>query len=244
MTFKPSATLREIAQRAPLSIRWFDEIGLDYCCGGNKSLAEACRQAGVPLDLALRKLGELNERISDPGITPWQEAPLMELIQNIVQTHHDYVRKEIPRLKSLLDKVNDRHGKVHPELTAIKLVFGFVAEEMLNHMQKEEQVLFPYIERLEHASREGVLPPVTPFGSVAKPIECMMRDHVQAGKEMLQIREISRDFAPPDDSCTSYRALYDGLREFDQDLHRHVHLENYILFPRAIELEAKAFTLA
>jgi len=243
MTFKPSTTVREIAQRAPLSIRWFDEIGLDYCCGGNKSLVEACHQAGVPLDLALHKLGELNERISDPGTT-WQEAPLIELIQHIVQTHHDYVRKEIPRLKSLLDKVNDRHGKVHPELTAIKLVFGFVAEEMLNHTQKEEQVLFPYIERLEHASREGVLPPVTPFGSVAKPVECRMRDHARAGQEMLQIREVSRDFTPPDDACTSYRALYDGLREFDQDLHRHVHLDNYILFPRATELEAKAFTLA
>jgi regulator of cell morphogenesis and NO signaling len=244
MTFNPSATVREIAQQAPLSIRLFEDIGIDYCCGGNKSLAEACRQAGVPLELALRKLSELNDRVADPDFTPWQEVLLSALTQHIVQTHHEYVRKEIPRLESLLDKVHERHGKAHPELTAMKLVFGFIAEELLNHMQKEEQVLFPYIARLEQASREGVLPPIAAFGSVARPVECMMRDHEKAGKEMLQIRELSKRFTVPDGACTSFRALYEGLREFDHDLHRHVYLENNILFPRAIELEAKACAVA
>lgn len=149
MTFKPTATVREIAVQVPLSIRVFEEIGIDYCCGSSKSLVDACRQAGVPVELAVQKLSRLNDRIADPDLTPWQEAPLCELTQHIVQTHHEYVRKEIPRLESLLEKVNGRHAKAHPELTAIKVIFAIVAEEMLNHMQKEEQVLFPYIERLD-----------------------------------------------------------------------------------------------
>jgi len=244
MTFQSSAIVRQIIEQVPLSVRLFDEMGIDYCCGGDKSLTEACRHAGVPVELALRRLSDLDDRIGDPDITPWQEAQLSDLVRHIVQNHHEYVRREIPRLQSLLEKVNDRHGKVHIELIAMKVMFDFVADEMLNHMDKEELVLFPYFVRLEQASRECSLPPVAPFGSVARPVECMMRDHTKAGKEMLQIRELSKGFTLPDGACTSFRALYDGLREFEQDLHRHVHLENNILFPRAIELERKASTLA
>lgn len=122
----------------------------------------------------------------------------------------------------------------------MKLVFAFVGEDMLNHMHKEEQVLFPYINGLERTSTEGELPPPTPFGSVTRPVECMMRDHEKAGKEMQQLRDLSAGYTLPEGACLSYRALYDGLREFEQDLHRHVYLENNILFPRAVELESKA----
>lgn len=244
MTFQSSAILREIIEQVPLSIRLFEEMGIDYCCGGNKSLAEACCQAGIPVELALQRLSELNDPIGDPDLTSWHEAPLSELIEHIVQTHHKYVRREIPRLESLLEKVTERHGKMHPELMTMKLVFRFVGEDMLSHMDKEEQILFPYIARLEQASRESSLPPPAPFGSVARPVECMMREHTKAGEETQQIRELSNGFTLPDGACASFRALYDGLREFEQDLHRHVHLENNILFPRAIEVERKACTLA
>ena len=239
MTFKPSTTVGEIARQAPLSIRLFDEIGIDYCCGGNKSLAEACRTAGPPLELTLQQLNELNNSlVADPDIPLWQEAALPELIRHIVETHHEYIRNEIPRLESLLEQVNERYGKVHPELTAIKLEFGFIAEETLNHMDKEEQVLFPYIEQLEQPSQEGVSPATTPLGSVARPVECMRRDHAKAGEEMQRIRELSNDFTAPENASISFRELYEGLRSFEQDLHHHVHLENNILFPRAIALEA------
>ncbi len=239
MTFKPSTTVGEIARQAPLSIRLFDEIGIDYCCRGNKSLAEACRTAGAPLELTLQQLNELNNSlVADPDIPLWQEAALPELIRHIVETHHEYIRNEIPRLESLLEQVNERYGKVHPELTAIKLEFGFIAEETLNHMHKEEQVLFPYIEQLEQASQEGVSPATTPFGSVARPVECMRRDHAKAGEEMQRMRELSNHFTPPENASIAFRELYDGLRSFEQDLHHHLHLENNILFPRAIALEA------
>ena len=121
----------------------------------------------------------------------------------------------------------------------MKLVFALVGEDMLNHIDKEEQVLFPYINRLERAGSEGELPPPTPFRSVTRPVECMMRDHEKAGEEMQQIRDLSAGYMLPEGACLSYRALCDGLREFEQDLHRHVYLENNILFPRAIELESK-----
>jgi regulator of cell morphogenesis and NO signaling len=240
MTFESSNTVREIAHQLPSSIRLFDDFGIDYCCGGNKSIAEACHKAGVSLELLLGRLGELNETVPDSDFAPWQKAPLSQLTRHIVETHHAYVRKEIPRLNALLEKVTSRHGSVHPELTAMKLVFAFVGKDMLNHMQKEEQVLFPYIDSLEHSGSEGAALPIAPFGSVTRPVECMMRDHEKAGKETQQIRDLSNGFTLPEGACLTYRALYDGLREFEQDLHRHVYLENNILFPRAIEIESKA----
>ena len=240
MTFKASNTVREIAHQLPSSIRVFDDLGIDYCCGGYKSIAEACHNAGVSLEALLGRLGELNEALPDPDFAPWHQAPLSELTRHIVETHHAYVRQEIPRLNALLEKVNSRHGNAHPELAPMKLVFAFVGEDMLNHMQKEEQVLFPYINSLERTSHEGAQPPPTPFGSVTRPVECMMRDHEKAGKDMQQMRDLSAGYTLPEGACLSYRALYDGLREFEQDLHRHVYLENNILFPRAIELESKA----
>lgn len=240
MTFNTSAIVRDIAQQLPSSIRVFEDLGIDYCCGGKKSIAEACQQFGVSPELLLQRLGELDEQLVEPDFAPWQEGSLTTLAQHIIQTHHAFLRNEIPRLNSLFEKVRARHGSARPELTAMALVFGFIGKDMLNHMQKEEQVLFPYIERLEQDSRRGVPPPVTPFGSVNRPVECMMSDHEKAGKEMQQIRELSNSFTLPEGACLSYRALYAGLRDFEQDLHQHVHLENNILFPGAIELESKA----
>lgn len=244
MTFNTSAIVRDVAQQLPSSIRVFEDLGIDYCCGGKKSIAEACQQIGVSPELLLQKLGKLDEPLVEPDFAPWEEGSLTTLTQHIIQTHHAFVRNEILRLNSLFEKVRSRHGSAHPELTAMALIFGSIAEDMLNHMQKEEQVLFPYIERLEQDSCAGLLPPATPFGSVNLPVECMMRDHEKVGKEMQQIREFSNSFTLPEGACLSYRALYDGLRDFEHDLHQHVHLENNILFPRTIELESKACALA
>jgi len=207
---------------------------------GGKSIAQASHKAGVPLELLLERLGELSEQVPELDFTPWQRTSLASLARHIVEIHHAFVRKEVPRLNALLQKVQAKHRAIRPELTAMMLSFAFVGQDMLNHMQKEEQVLFPYIERLEQASLSGALLPVAAFGSVARPVECMMRDHERTGQAMQQIRQLSNGFTLPESACLSYRALYDGLKDFEQDLHRHVHLENNILFPRAIELEAKA----
>lgn len=244
MTIDPSTTVRDIAQQLPSSMRVFEELGIDYCCGGTKPLTDACSQAGIPVASVLAKLGALNEHPSDADVTSWHQAALSSLIDHVVQTHHGYCRTEIPRVQALLEKVAQVHGARHPELIPMKLAFGFVAEEMLDHMLKEEQILFPYIKGLEQASAQGVLPPVTVFGSVARPIECMMRDHEKAGNEMQQIRESSQGYAVPNDGCITYKALMDALREYEQDLHRHVHLENNILFPKSLEMETRACALA
>jgi len=239
MTINASNTVGEVAQQLPSSIRVFHDLGIDYCCGGNKSIAQACRNAGISLEILIGRLGELNEAAPDPDFAPWREAPLEELTRHIVDTHHAYVRREIPCLNALLEKVDSRHGPIHPDLTRMKLAFGFVAEDMLDHMSKEEQILFPYINGLERAGNEGALSPPSCFGSVSRPVDCMMRDHEKAGKQMQQIRDLSSNYTLPEGACLSYRALYAGLREFEQDLHRHVYLENSILFPRAIALEAR-----
>lgn len=244
MTIDPATTVRDIAQQLPSSMRVFEEMGIDYCCGGTKPLSDACRQAGIPLEPVLRKLGALNEHLADPDVTPWQQATLANLIDHVVDTHHSYCRTEIPRVKALLEKVAQVHGARHPELITMKVAFGALSEDMLDHMQKEEQVLFPYIKGLEQTSAQGALPPVTVFGSFARPIECMMRDHEKAGNETQQIRALSNGYTVPNDGCITYRALIDALREYEQDLHRHVHLENNILFPKSLEMETRACALA
>lgn len=244
MTIDPSTTVRDIAQQLPSSMRVFEELGIDYCCGGTKPLTDACSHAGIPVESVLTKLGALNEHASEADVTPWRQAALSSLIDHIVHTHHSYCRTEIPRVQALLEKVAQVHGARHPELIPMKLAFGFVGEEMLDHMLKEEQVLFPYIKGLEQANAKGALPPVTVFGSVARPIECMMRDHERAGNEMQQLRESSHGYAVPNDGCITYKALMDALREYEQDLHLHVHLENNILFPKALEMETRSCALA
>lgn len=244
MNFEPSATVREITQQCPSSFRVFEELGIDYCCGGNKSLAEAAKIADVSLEQVLARLEAASETGDGAALPHWQDAPLSSLTRHIVERHHAFVRTEAPRLQALAGKVSTRHGSAHPELLGISLAFGFLADEMINHMQKEEQVLFPYIERLEQAIGRQDAGPTAPFVTVAQPVECMMRDHDKAAGLMRKVRDLSKGFTLPEGACNSFRALYAGLKEFEQDLHRHVHLENNILFPRALHVEDKSCTPA
>jgi regulator of cell morphogenesis and NO signaling len=244
MIFTPSTTVREIAKNIPASVRIFEELGIEYCCSGAQSIAQACEKAQHTFEEVLTKLQESSERPEDVQLTKLGEASLSELTRHIVERHHSYVRNEISRLEPLLEKAGAKHAESYPELIAIKLVFGFLAEEMLDHMTKEEQVLFPYIEQLEVAKNSATLPPQPFFGSVARPVECMMKEHDRAGGLVKHIRELSHNYIPPENACATLRALYNGLREFEQDLHQHVHLENNILFPEAVELEAAACALA
>ena len=237
MNFTRDTKVRDIALSHPAARRVLESAGLDYCCGGARSLHDACQHSETSPDEILRRLREA-ARESVPEYETWLDTPLRELTRHIVERHHAYVRESIPRTLALLDKVSRKHGANHPELQTIREAFSDVAAEMIAHMQKEEHILFPYIEALEASVVSGrpVEPPF--FGTVKNPIHAMMKDHDASGELLKHIRVLSGNYTPPPGACTSFKALYQALLEFESDLHRHIHLENNLLFPHAVELEA------
>lgn len=239
MNFNDQTKVKDIALSNPGARQVLEDAGLDYCCGGGKSLQEACLHADVPPEDILTRLRE-NSRDVTPDDANWTSAPLSDLMRHIRERHHQYVRQAIVRIQPLLDKVEAKHGKNHTEIADIQRLFAEVGREMIMHMRKEEQILFPYIDALEHAvnTHASVEPPF--FQTVRNPIHAMMQEHDAAGDLVRQIRSLTSEYAAPADACTSFRALYEALREFEADLHQHVHLENNVLFPRAVELEASA----
>jgi regulator of cell morphogenesis and NO signaling len=238
MSVTTEKTVREFALENPAATRVFEKLGIDYCCGGNQSLDQACRAANLAVDQVLDSL-EMAEQTTRAAqnVHDWQGEPLADLTAHIISTHHKYTREEIARLGPLFEKVCSVHGKNHPELPDARATFAGLAQELTNHMMKEEMVLFPYIVRMEEAviQKEPVLPP--PFGSVQNPISMMEHEHDSAGNALRALRQASGGYAPPADACISYRTLYQALSEFEADLHQHIHLENNILFPRAIAME-------
>lgn len=236
-------TVREIAIEHPATVRVFESLGIDYCCGGKRSLQDACQRAGVPVERALDLLAAVKED-STTDTANWGGASAQELTRHIVGQHHSYVRSETPRLTTMFEKVVSRHGHAHPELASIRDLFKALTEELSVHMQKEENVLFPYLEQMESAVARGAAPPPAFFGSVEMPISRMLADHDDAGELLAKIRALSGEYQAPDSACPTYRALYHGLEEFERDLHHHVHLENNILFPRALHMEQGIVELA
>ena len=229
-------TVREIAIENPASIRVFEKFGIDYCCGGRKPLTAACAERNLDPALVLAEL----EGASQAGTATardWNKEPLGALCRHIVSAHHDYVRSELPRLGLFAQKVVARHGSDRSELPQIQQLVGAVGEELLQHLSKEEVVLFPYIRNLEESLATCGPRSLGCFGTVRNPIRVMMAEHDAAGALLSQIRELSSDYTPPEGACPTYRGFYQALSEFERDLHQHVHLENNILFPRAIELE-------
>jgi regulator of cell morphogenesis and NO signaling len=232
-------TVREIALEQPGSIRVFERFGIDYCCGGRKPLSEACAAKEIEMDAvidALEAAAQTPAEVADD----WNLKSLTHLCGHIVATHHAYVRRELPRLATLAEKVVNRHGATRPELPIIQATLARLEEELTQHLAKEEVVLFPYISRLERAIADGGETPASCFGTVANPIAMMTQEHDGAGMLLDVIRKQSQQYAPPEGACPTYHAFYDGLREFEQDLHKHIHLENNVLFPRAIKLEASS----
>jgi regulator of cell morphogenesis and NO signaling len=169
----------------------------------------------------------------------WQAASLAELVKHIVEKHHAYVRAEIPRLIALLAKVARVHGQNHTELEKIEASFQALAEQLTLHLLKEERMLFPYIVQLESATRSGSRPAPAKLGTVQNPVRIMLMEHDSAGELLCKMREVTNNYTVPEDGCMSYRMLYQALPEFEADLHQHIHLENNILFPRAIELKER-----
>lgn len=236
MNFGSDTKVKEIALSNPEARRILEDAGVDYCCGGEKSLHDACLHTDVPTEEILKRLHE-NTKLASPDQDNWASASLGSLTQHIREKHHQYVRESIPRVQSKLEKVAAKHGKNHPEIADIQRLFSEIGREMIMHMQKEEQILFPYIDGLERSvnAHRSVEPPF--FQTVVNPIQAMMKDHDSAGELLRHIRKASNEYTAPADACTTYKALYQELQEFEADLHQHVHLENNILFPRAVEME-------
>jgi regulator of cell morphogenesis and NO signaling len=238
MNVMTEKTVREIALEFPGSTRVFEKLGIDYCCGGSQPLEQACQLANVPLGQVIDSLetAELAER-STLKDRDWQVEPLSDLIAHIQNTHHKYTREELARLGPLADKVCAVHGKNHPELAGIRATLGALAQELTTHLLKEDTVLFPHIVRMEESviQKEPVLPP--PFGTVRNPVAMMMHEHDDAGAALRELHRASSGYTAPPDACVSYQTLYRALAEFERDLHQHIHLENNVLFPRAIEME-------
>jgi regulator of cell morphogenesis and NO signaling len=231
-------TVREIAVATPSSVRVFESLGIDYCCGGKRSLGDACSSANVNLDQLVDMLAKAELESKPAAGNRWHAEHLCKLMAHIVATHHAYVRRQTPFVNSLLSKVTTKHGPAHPEVLEIEKLFTAIAHELSTHMLKEEQVLFPHIERMERAALNNESPlPAAFFGTVRGPIANMMADHDDAGALLSSMRKLADGYNPPAGACPTFRALYSALEEFERDLHRHVHLENNILFPRAVEIE-------
>lgn len=212
----------------------FERFGIDFCCGGRRSLADACRTATVDPAALLRALDAvtaIDDRRDD--VMAWPPA---RLVAHIVDIHHGYVRTALPMIARFLAKLIEVHGARHPELAEVRIAFARLARDLEQHMIKEEQVLFPYICELA-ARDESCERRPSPFGTVENPILMMEREHRAAAEDLRTIRELTDNYTPPADGCTTYAVCLAELARFEADLHRHVHLENNVLFPAAMALE-------
>lgn len=223
----------QVAAGFPASIHVFETHGIDFCCGGNLPVTEACAAKG--LDPAV-VLGEIDQALQAGAedTTDWLAAPLPELIDHILDTHHVYMKMQLPTVEARLAKVPSAHGERHGEmLRAVSEVYGPMKAELEGHLAKEEMVLFPLIRALVGGAPAGF----SHCGSVRNPIRVMCMEHDSAGEALVHLRRLTSDYTLPEDACNTFRALYFELAEMERDLHRHIHLENNILFPRAIALE-------
>ncbi|MCW5979685.1 MAG: iron-sulfur cluster repair di-iron protein [Bryobacteraceae bacterium] len=237
MTTTELHTVGDFAAASLGAVRVLEKNGIDYCCGGRRTLEEVCAEQGLDASEVRKQLEQAITAEPSPQ-RDWATASLRELISHIVSTHHEYLKLELPRLKQRLQKVLNAHGDKDPEtLQALSRVFLGLWQELDQHMHKEEMILFPAIDRCEQASRNGAPLPPSPFGSIANPIAVMEREHDSAGQALHQMKELTGGYTLPEYACATYRALNDGLQELEADLHLHIHLENNILFPRVIEME-------
>ncbi|HXD34696.1 MAG TPA: iron-sulfur cluster repair di-iron protein [Pyrinomonadaceae bacterium] len=236
MELEPNRPVRDFVLAIPGASSVFEKSGIDYCCGGQRSLADACKTAGVAVEKIMTSL----ETAISSGEVPDHDflaMTLTELINHIVGKHHVFTRDEIDRLRALMEKVLNAHGKNHRELEQLSSVLHRLSQELLQHMMKEERVLFPYVTGMEEAVKNNL--PVTrpPFASVINPVRMLMFEHDKAGDLLREMRRLTSNYVTPADACISYQTLYQALDAFEKDLHQHIHLENNILFPRAVEME-------
>ena len=224
-------TVGELVTERPSRARVFERLGIDYCCGGKRPLEDACAAKRLDAGTVAAMLEAVEEAGGDQ--TDWSRASLGELCDHIVETHHAYLRDELPRLSGLVGKVTRTHGVRHPELEDVLETYEGLAAELSEHMLKEEHELFPACRRLEES--EEILAP-----GLAAPIAVMEDEHAAVGAALERLRVLTGGYEPPTDACNSYRAMLDSLETLERDLHEHIHEENNILFPRAAALAATA----
>ena len=214
----------------------FSSYGIDFCCGGKISVSEACANSNCDESIVINALEDLKNQngAAVHDFDSWNLGFLADYIQN---THHQYVSKAIPQILPLAQKVADVHGDHHSEVIRINILFQDLADELQSHMQKEEMILFPYIKKLVQEESVGKCTDPGCFGSIGSPIAVMEAEHENAGVILKELYQLSSGYTVPEDACNTFRVLYGKLKEFEDDLHRHIHLENNILFPKAIEME-------
>jgi regulator of cell morphogenesis and NO signaling len=229
-------TIRDIALENPAATRVFEEYKIDYCCGGGRKFGDACRTAGVAPEVVSHKIDQLF--IPEEFVSP-ASMGLVELIDHILEKHHVFTKLEIARLSPLMEKVRAKHGPQHAQLYGLAIAFTELSDDLTPHMEKEEKVLFPFVRQLVMSDANKVSIPRPPFRTVKNPVQLLMVEHDRDGQILKKMRDISGDYVLPEDACPSFGALYHGLVELERDLHRHIHLENNVLFPAAVKLEQK-----
>lgn len=241
MHLDEKTTVRALVGRYPQTRPVFERHGIDYCCGGGKSLADAARECGHELPKLMDALKEVLDRPpgrAETAEVDWYAASLRELIRHIVDEHHAYMKTALPQLRSMISAVLKAHAAQHGYmLSQVQAVFNNLDEEISSHLMKEEQVLFPFIIAAETHAQQGQPMLSAPCGSVCHPIQQMEHEHESAGRALANLRKVTNDYALPPDACPTFRAMYKELQRMEADLHQHIHLENNILFPRALELE-------
>lgn len=229
----PGISLGEIVNAYPVLARQLERLDLDYCCGGDRTLGEACRANELdPRAVVI----ELAAFIGDDDVpAPWSSMSVIELVEHLMSTHHRYLWDELPRLQALMDKVLGVHGDTHPELVEVARCYSSIRADLEPHLAKEERILFPAIERIADDSEDATFG----FGSIGDPMSMMMRDHDELGELLRELRSLTGAYTPPADGCGSYSALFAGFEQMEADTHLHIHKENNVLFPKVIQLEAR-----
>ena len=233
---KENQIIGELVARDYRTASVFKKYSIDFCCQGNRTIEEACEKKNIDTKKVLEDLVAMMEAKSE-STTDYQSWPLDLLADYIEKKHHRYVQEKTLEIQPYLDKICKVHGERHPELLEIKEVFNASAGELAAHMKKEEMILFPFIRKMTKAKLENTKVDAAHFGTVKNPIQMMMNEHTVEGNRFRKIEELSNNYTPPLDACNTYRVSFALLKEFEQDLHLHIHLENNILFPRAIEIE-------
>lgn len=234
-TITPETRIGELVAARPGLARLFEELRIDYCCGGKQSLAAASESRGLSVGTVIALLDAASAALAAaPADVDAAALTLTELADHVERTHHAYLKDELPRLVEMADRVAYKHGGRDPRLPELAATVGELASEMFSHMEKEERILFPLVRQIDAGQRDGFA------ASIAAPIRQMEAEHDDAGRLTERLRELTNGFTPDAEACNTHRALLHGLARFEADLHRHVHKENNVMFPRALAAVAGA----
>ena len=239
MNYYIEKTIGEIVAQDYRTAAVFEQFGIDFCCKGNRTIQDACAAKNISSDAVIQQLTALPPAnlVTEEDYKQW---PMDKLSNHIEERHHGYINEKMPLLLQYLEKVSKVHGKEHPEVVDIYELFRECAAELSMHMKKEELILFPFIRKMAGSNQLAKMPH---FGTVENPVNMMRHEHDTEGERFRKIAVLSNDYTPPADACNTYRVSYAMLKEFEQDLHLHIHLENNILFPAAIQREKELMEL-